>query len=669
GRTGGRGHHHSNSGPLADDDTAGPVFIKEPPNRVDFSNTTGAEVECSARGNPVPEIIWVRADGTAVGDVPGLRQVLPNGNLAFPAFRAEDYRQEVHAQVYVCLARNSVGSIHSRDVNVRAVVQQFYDTDVNKEYAIRGNSAVLKCQVPSFVADFVSVVSWHTDQGDEFYPSTSDYDGKYLVLPSGELHIRDVGPEDGYKSYQCRTKHRLTGETRLSATKGRLVITEPVGSSIPKFPSVLKSQGLEVKLSESYTLLCPAQGFPVPSYRTSWKFSSKISLCDESTRIYSVLLRIRKPVGSSIPKFPSVIKVQGVNTKINQGYALICPAQGFPVPVYKHKDILYQVLEPVSSTVPRIPSKEKFDMIERPFGKTFALLCQAQGHPVPSFSCHTQISWSLVIKFTASTIQCHRFSRVCTNATIIATSSNSTIAFMISRFQGLGDPILSTLLMTDVMSIGDIIYCELILLFLLSGVFLQHLKSDKPVGAKAPTFSSDLKSGSYMRRAGQGFGLLCQAQAFPVPHLVNHFRSTGVNKDLNQLVERLPLFLFGLLCRAQGFPVPAYRTSRVKVLRCFVELRVSQSQHLEPVGAKAPTVSGDVKGIILVKHKDQSFGLLCRAQGFPVPAFRLNCNQLVQKHRHSLVAMLKVFQSQHLDQLVKDLPSFVRLRVSPFQHF
>lgn len=52
-----------------------------------------------------------------------------------------------------------------------------------------------------------------------------ELDGKYLVLPSGELHIKEVGPEDGYKSYQCRTKHRLTGETRLSATKGRLVIT------------------------------------------------------------------------------------------------------------------------------------------------------------------------------------------------------------------------------------------------------------------------------------------------------------------------------------------------------------------------------------------------------------------------------------------------------------
>lgn len=56
------------------------------------------------------------------------------------------------------------------------------------------------------------------------FPSCNS-EGKYLVLPSGELHISAVGPEDGYKSYQCRTKHRLTGETRLSATKGRLVIT------------------------------------------------------------------------------------------------------------------------------------------------------------------------------------------------------------------------------------------------------------------------------------------------------------------------------------------------------------------------------------------------------------------------------------------------------------
>ncbi|XP_050461773.1 cell adhesion molecule Dscam2 isoform X16 [Cataglyphis hispanica] len=250
----------------AEDVSMGPVFVKEPPNRVDFSNGTGAVVECQARGNPQPDIIWVRSDGTAVGDVPGLRQVLPNGNLVFPPFRAEDYRQEVHAQVYSCLARSPAGSVHSRDVNVRAVVAQYYDTDVNKEYAIRGNSAILKCVVPSFVADFVKVLSWHTDQGEEFVPG-DDFDGKYLVLPSGELHIRDVGPEDGYKTYQCRTKHRLTGETRLSATKGRLVITEPVGSVRPKIPSTDDIRGIRTLVGGSLVLICPAQGFPVPLYR------------------------------------------------------------------------------------------------------------------------------------------------------------------------------------------------------------------------------------------------------------------------------------------------------------------------------------------------------------------------------------------------------------------
>ncbi|XP_076390049.1 Down syndrome cell adhesion molecule 1 isoform X25 [Megachile rotundata] len=250
----------------AEDESMGPVFVKEPPNRVDFSNGTGAVVECQARGNPQPDIIWVRADGSAVGDVPGLRQVLPNGNLVFPPFRAEDYRQEVHAQVYSCLARSPAGSVHSRDVNVRAVVAQYYDTDVNKEYAIRGNSAILKCVVPSFVADFVKVLSWHTNEGEEFVPG-DDYDGKYLVLPSGELHIRDVGPEDGYKTYQCRTKHRLTGETRLSATKGRLVITEPVATKKPKFSSDTKLSWYDRLSGQDLTLFCPAQGFPVPSYR------------------------------------------------------------------------------------------------------------------------------------------------------------------------------------------------------------------------------------------------------------------------------------------------------------------------------------------------------------------------------------------------------------------
>nr|XP_033326681.1 Down syndrome cell adhesion molecule-like protein Dscam2 isoform X48 [Megalopta genalis] len=346
---------------MADDDSMGPVFVKEPPNRVDFSNGTGAVVECQARGNPQPDIIWVRADGSAVGDVPGLRQVLPNGNLVFPPFRAEDYRQEVHAQVYSCLARSPAGSVHSRDVNVRAVVAQYYDTDVNKEYAIRGNSAILKCVVPSFVADFVKVLSWHTDQGDEFLPG-DDYDGKYLVLPSGELHIRDVGPEDGYKTYQCRTKHRLTGETRLSATKGRLVITEPVSGAAPKVPPTAKITVLSIPSETSMALLCQAQAHPVPIFRW-YKF------IEGSTRRQPVQLneRVRQVSGTLIIR----------EARVEDSGKYLCIVNNSVGG--ESVETVLTVTAPLAAEIE--PSTQTID-----FGRPATFTCNVRGNPIKTIS-------------------------------------------------------------------------------------------------------------------------------------------------------------------------------------------------------------------------------------------------------------------------------------------
>ncbi|XP_075224355.1 Down syndrome cell adhesion molecule 1 isoform X5 [Lycorma delicatula] len=350
----------------SEEDTMGPIFIKEPPNRVDFSNTTGAVVECTARGQPTPEIIWIRADGTAVGDVPGLRQVLPNGNLVFPPFRAEDYRQEVHAQVYICLARNSVGSIHSRDVNVRAVVNQFYEAEILTEYVIRGNTAVLKCSIPSFVADFVQVESWLDNAGTVYHPSTAssktDYDGKYLVLPSGELHIRDVGPEDGYKSYQCRTKHRLTGETRLSATKGRLVITEPVGTKEPALPASSKKAWLEYKYASDVTLLCVVQGFPVPSYR--W-----FKFIDGTTRKQAVQMddRVKQVSGTLIIR----------EAKVEDSGKYLCVVNNSVGG--ESVETVLTVTAPLAAGVE--PTTQTVD-----FGRPAVLKCNYEGNPVKTIS-------------------------------------------------------------------------------------------------------------------------------------------------------------------------------------------------------------------------------------------------------------------------------------------
>uniref|UniRef100_A0A1I8Q6L0 Down syndrome cell adhesion molecule n=1 Tax=Stomoxys calcitrans TaxID=35570 RepID=A0A1I8Q6L0_STOCA len=344
-----------------DADQKGPVFLKEPTNRIDFSNSTGAEIECKASGNPMPEIIWIRSDGTAVGDVPGLRQISSDGKLVFPPFRAEDYRQEVHAQVYACLARNQFGSIISRDVHVRAVVSQHYEEDIHKAFVIRGNSAILKCDIPSFVADFVNVISWHTDQEENFFPGT-EYDGKYLVLPSGELHIREVGPEDGYKSYQCRTKHRLTGETRLSATKGRLVITEPVGSVGPRINLANRRNDAEVAIGKTVSIFCPAQAYPVPFFRW-YKF------IEGTTRKQAVVLndRVKQVSGTLIIK-DAVVEDSGkylcvVNNSVGG----------------ESVETVLTVTAPLSAKID--PPTQTVD-----FGRPAVFTCQYSGNPIKTVS-------------------------------------------------------------------------------------------------------------------------------------------------------------------------------------------------------------------------------------------------------------------------------------------
>nr|XP_036670184.1 Down syndrome cell adhesion molecule-like protein Dscam2 isoform X44 [Drosophila suzukii] len=347
-----------------DADQKGPVFLKEPTNRIDFSNSTGAEIECKASGNPMPEIIWIRSDGTAVGDVPGLRQISSDGKLVFPPFRAEDYRQEVHAQVYACLARNQFGSIISRDVHVRAVVSQFYITEAENEYVIKGNAAVVKCKIPSFVADFVQVEAWVDEEGTELWRNnaTSAYDGKYLVLPSGELHIREVGPEDGYKSYQCRTKHRLTGETRLSATKGRLVITEPVGSVGPKVDMHDKMDFTIRSSNKSLNLFCKAQGFPMPAFRW-YKF------IEGTTRKQAVVLndRVKQVSGTLIIK-DAVVEDSGkylcvVNNSVGG----------------ESVETVLTVTAPLSAKID--PPTQTVD-----FGRPAVFTCQYTGNPIKTVS-------------------------------------------------------------------------------------------------------------------------------------------------------------------------------------------------------------------------------------------------------------------------------------------
>lgn len=51
----------------------GPVFLQEPASWVEFSNSSGAVLKCSAHGNPPPDIRWTDAADKEVSHIPRLR--------------------------------------------------------------------------------------------------------------------------------------------------------------------------------------------------------------------------------------------------------------------------------------------------------------------------------------------------------------------------------------------------------------------------------------------------------------------------------------------------------------------------------------------------------------------------------------------------------------------
>ncbi|XP_057341455.1 cell adhesion molecule Dscam2 isoform X1 [Microplitis mediator] len=242
----------------------GPSFLIEPPSRIEFSNSSGAWLDCAASGSPTPNIDWSTADGLPAGDVLGVRRVLRNGTLVLLPFQAAAFRQDVHSAAYRCVASNSVGRILSRDVQVRAIVTQAYTVDVEVvEGVSRGCTAIMRCVVPSHVKDLVRVVSWLQEPAFHIYPSLQG-DGKFHLLPTGELLIHGLEFSDQFLSYRCRTMHRLTRQVVVSSS-ANVRIADHRGV-IP--PTILEHSGvMYVGQDESTSLVCVAKACPTPEYR------------------------------------------------------------------------------------------------------------------------------------------------------------------------------------------------------------------------------------------------------------------------------------------------------------------------------------------------------------------------------------------------------------------
>ena len=66
-----------------------------------------------------------------------------------------------------------------------SVVFQSYSVNVMDENVLRGNTAIVKCHIPSFVADFVMVDAWieiEEDEKSEHHYSTQSFGRRILAI-------------------------------------------------------------------------------------------------------------------------------------------------------------------------------------------------------------------------------------------------------------------------------------------------------------------------------------------------------------------------------------------------------------------------------------------------------------------------------------------------------
>lgn len=101
-------------------------FIEEPAD-TQFAHTRSATLNCRVEDRPRANITWkiARFGHVISSNITGVRYILPNGSLYFPAFTEDSFNLSVHKADYQCVAKtpnNKFGNfeIISRIAKLRA---------------------------------------------------------------------------------------------------------------------------------------------------------------------------------------------------------------------------------------------------------------------------------------------------------------------------------------------------------------------------------------------------------------------------------------------------------------------------------------------------------------------------------------------------------------------
>ncbi|KAF2367991.1 Immunoglobulin I-set [Trinorchestia longiramus] len=394
----------------------------EPPRELIFSNSSGGRVDCAVSGVQRIKLTWTYEDGRPVNEVPGLLSVSGNGSLVFPPFSGHRYTAALHSATYACLASSTAGRLRSRPVTVRAVVDVPYEAYVRDQHVMAGNVAVLTCELPSYVRDYVTVTSWLRDDAFNIFPSLRG-DGKYHVTRSGVLRVLSVTAADSRAAFRCRTLSTLTAAAQLSAA-ARIVLSDTdTGEPVAPVPSDGSRQlEEEAAVGTAVTLACRAQGFPPPTH--TWYMGASVLItpgervwvvggdlvitrvvtedagdyrCVVNNTAGDVIISIRLSVTT-----PLSVVVEPRRAKLTTGrpLQLECRVTGGPV----EQLTWYRDAQVLRSSSRVIISEERLvssagvsgTTLERPGVRSSVRLDATQPHDVGAYQCRAQSSKDMV---------------------------------------------------------------------------------------------------------------------------------------------------------------------------------------------------------------------------------------------------------------------------------
>ncbi|KAK0091471.1 hypothetical protein PV326_003178 [Microctonus aethiopoides] len=444
---------------------------------------------------------------------------------------------------------------------------------------------------------------------------------------------------------------------------------EPASSSKPKFPSV-NDIGVRIVKDSSFTMLCPAQAYPIATFRPKFSTIDK-SRTFEISDGRGVTLQCPAqaypvPVFNTKPKLTS-LDVKATNPRVypNASTPLLCPAQGFPVPAFRangkceakilwsfgvdaNTGVYFGVTDmsrsrvsganytPVSSAKPKFTNDDIKVVKPTARSSAVALTCPGQGFPVPvtRASAKPKLSANRKIELVESRL-----------------SGSSTLMCPV---HGYPVPLSSTSAKPKLPANRKVEWLD-----------VHSSGTTKPVGLKPPSFSSDDESRAFSRRKESHVALMCNAQGSPAPMTSENSLSAWTKRAGSQITlecnaqgspapkasgyARRKGVDISLQCNAQGSPAPIaryhMRIFTVAGMRSPVGAKspalssddLSRTigrhegqdtalifNHLssEPVGSKAPAFSGEAKITLLTRGRNEAISISCNAQAHPPPVTR-----------------------------------------------